>query len=175
MVVADLHIVMVVSVLEVLRSMRMVMAVGHDPVEKLRTSTIQLSRGAALVFVRVRPRVEVKIIVQFAVGASERNRTEFTAERTVIDVRRPPEIAAAVDHAYPMVAAAPIACGILPEANAQQRRGIYGWIHSTVHTPRPGLSGARVSLEIRRRSAADPLQSGPERFVRAASGTAHDQ
>ena len=77
---ANLGIVMVVLVLEVLRAVRMVVPICSNPIVELRASAIQLGRRAAFIFVRVRPRVEVKIIVQFRVGPSECDRAELGAE-----------------------------------------------------------------------------------------------
>ena len=82
----DLRIVVIVLVFEILRTVRMVVAISRHPFVKLRPPAIQVGRRAALVLVRVGPRVEVEIIVQLAVRAAERDRAEFAAEGTVVDI-----------------------------------------------------------------------------------------
>ena len=63
--VTDLGIVVVMRMLEVLRTVRVVVTFGRSPRVQPRSPAIQLRRGAQRVFLNGRPRVVVEVVVQF--------------------------------------------------------------------------------------------------------------
>ena len=64
------------------------------PIHEIRLLLVQPCRCVSRVLIRIRPRIEVKIVVQFAVDPGQRYTAVLRPEATMIDVRRPPEITA---------------------------------------------------------------------------------